>query len=94
MSEIIREVDGDKGRYVLRRDGAEAKLTYSIVSPSEIVADHTYVPPQMRGTGAAKALVARLVDDARREGVTITPTCWFVADERDRHPDWADVFAT
>lgn len=91
-SEIAREVEGSRGRYVLRRDGAEAELTYSIASPVLIVADHTGVPDAMRGSGAGQALVERLVADARAEGVKIVPLCPFVNAQRRRHPEWADVF--
>ena len=50
-TEIIREESGSKGRYVLRRDGAEAELTYSVASPGLIIADHTEVPDAFRGQG-------------------------------------------
>ena len=93
MSEITRAVEGSKGRYVLREGDAEAELTYSILSPSHIIADHTGVPDAMRGTGAGKRLVERLVADARAEGVKITPLCPFVRAQAARHPEWADVFA-
>ena len=92
--EILREVDGSKGRYVIRKDGIEAELTYSILSPQTVIADHTGVPDAMRGTGAGRALVARLVDDARSEGFRIVPLCPFVNSERRAHPDWTLVFAT
>jgi predicted GNAT family acetyltransferase len=55
LSEIEREVGDTKGRYVLRMNGAEAELTYSILSPTHIIADHTGVPDGMRGTGAGAA---------------------------------------
>lgn len=89
---IAREVSGSRGRYVIARDGAEAELTYSIASPHLIIADHTSVPDAFRGTGAGRALVERLVADARAEGVKIVPLCPFVNAMRARHPDWADVF--
>jgi predicted GNAT family acetyltransferase len=92
LNEIIREIDGAKGRYVLRSDGAEAELTYSILSPTRIIAHHTGVPDAMRGTGAGLSLVERLVADARAEGVTITPLCPFVRAQAARHPEWQDVF--
>ncbi|MFN7053701.1 MAG: GNAT family N-acetyltransferase, partial [Gemmobacter sp.] len=69
--QITRETTGSKGRYVIRQNGAEAELTYSITSPTLIIADHTGVPDAFRGTGAGLALVTRLVEDARREGVKI-----------------------
>lgn len=92
-AEITREVEGAKGRYVLRRDGAEAELTYSIASPTLVIADHTGVPDAFRGAGAGRALVERLVADARAEGFKIMPLCPFVNAQRARHPEWADVFA-
>lgn len=90
--EISREVDGSKGRYVLRHPNGEGELTYSIASPTLIIADHTGVPDSLRGTGAGKALVERLIADARAEGVKIVPLCPFVNAMRRRHPEWSDVF--
>ncbi|MGJ8605043.1 MAG: GNAT family N-acetyltransferase [Marivita sp.] len=94
MSEfdIQRELDGAKGRYVIRQDGAEAELTYSVTSPTLVIADHTGVPDVFRGTGAGLALVTRLVADARAEGFKIVPLCPFVNAQRRKHPDWADAF--
>lgn len=89
---ITREVTATKGRYVLRRGKEEAELTFSIASPTLIIADHTDVPDSFRGTGAGQALVERLVADARAEGVKIVPLCPFVNATRRRHPEWADVF--
>ncbi len=89
---ILREAAGSRGRYVIRQNGAEAELTYSILSPSRIIADHTGVPDALRGSGIGRRLVERLVEDARAEGVKIVPLCPYVNAERRRHPDWADVF--
>lgn len=94
MSELAieHERSGSKGRYVLRDDGHEAELTYSVLSPKMVIADHTDVPEALRGTGAGQALVARLVEDARAQGFAITPLCPFVNAQRRKHPEWADVF--
>jgi len=89
---ITRERGETKGRYLLRQNGAEAELTYSIASPHLIIADHTGVPDALRGTGAGLALAERLVTDARAEGVKIIALCPFVAAQRRKHPEWADVF--
>ena len=60
---ITREHGETKGRYVARVEGVagEAELTYSIASPTMIIADHTGVPDAMRGMGVALALATRLV---------------------------------
>ncbi|MGL6212159.1 MAG: GNAT family N-acetyltransferase [Paracoccaceae bacterium] len=92
---VTREVraDGAKGRYVIRLGGAEAELTYSVVTPELIIADHTDVPDAFRGTGAGLAMVQQLVADARAEGFKVMPLCPFVNATRKKHPDWADVFS-
>ncbi len=90
--EIFREVHGSKGRYVIYHGDHEAALTYSILSPQTVIADHTGVPEELKGTGMGRALVARIVEDARDEGFKIVPLCPFVNAERRKHPDWADVF--
>ncbi|MEL7133403.1 MAG: GNAT family N-acetyltransferase [Pseudomonadota bacterium] len=90
--QIRREETASKGRYVLSRDGDEAELTYSILSPQTRIADHTGVPDSMRGSGAGQALVKRLVEDAFAEGWKIVPLCPFVNAQRAKHPEWADAF--
>ena len=90
--QITRDHGDTKGRYVLTQDGAEADLTYSILSPTKIIADHTGVPDTLRGSGAGRALVERLVADARAEGVKIIALCPFVKAQAARHPEWQDVF--
>ena len=94
MSELdIRlEMSDSRGRYVVPVEGGEAELTFSIASPTLRIADHTGVPDNVRGTGVGRALVQRLVDDARAEGFKIMPLCPYVNAERRRHPEWADVF--
>lgn len=94
LSEIAKEVAGSKGRYVLTRDGAEAEITFSVLSPKTVIADHTGVPDALRGTGAGRELVEYMVADARKEGFKIVPLCPFVNAERRKHPDWADAFQT
>ena len=90
---ITREVNGSKGRYVIRVGVEEAELTYSITTPELIIADHTEVPDSFRGTGAGLALVTRMVEDARKEGFRIMPLCPFVNAQRRKHPEWADAFS-
>jgi uncharacterized protein len=98
MSEltITREDQPTRGRYVARITGidAEAELTFSKADEKLIIADHTGVPDAFRGKGVARALFDRLVSDARANGVKIIPLCPFVNAERQKRPEWADVFQT
>jgi predicted GNAT family acetyltransferase len=91
--EITLERTGPKGRYVLRRDGAEAELTFTSAGATLRILDHTGVPEAMRGLGVGRALVARAVADARAEGLRVKPLCPFAAAAFARRPDWADVRA-
>lgn len=90
---VEKETGPTKGRYVIRHEGAEAELTFSITSPTLIIADHTGVPDAFRGMGAGLALVEALVADARANGFKVVPLCPFVNAQRKRHPEWADVFS-
>jgi uncharacterized protein len=91
--EVSREQGPTKGRFVIRKDGDEAELTYSVTTPTLVIADHTGVPDAFRGTGAGRALVEALVAAARADGFKVVPLCPFVNAQRRRHPEWADVFA-
>lgn len=90
---ITREDTPTKGRYVGRLAGIteEAELTFSKASATLVIADHTYVPETMRGSGVGRALAERLIADARAEEFRIFPLCPFVKALARRHPEWADV---
>ena len=90
---ITHSESDSRGRYEARveaRDGV-GELTYSRLSPTKIIADHTGVDDSLRGTGVARALVERLVADARRDSFKIVPRCSFVVAQFRRHPEWSDV---
>jgi len=98
MSNItVTEQGGDAkhGRYVARVDGieGEAELTFAKLGPDLVSADHTEAPESLRGTGAAAALVDRLVEDARQQGFKIIPECSYVRARYEKHRDWSDIFA-
>lgn len=85
--------DERHGRYVARVNeiNGEAELTFTRRGPGLVSADHTGAPENLRGTGAALALVERLIADARLEGFRIIPICPYVQAQYRKHPDWADV---
>jgi predicted GNAT family acetyltransferase len=91
---ITQEDHATWGRYVARLDGidAEAGLVYRRSSDKLITAEHTGVPDAFRGRGVGRALVTRMVEDARAQGLKIIALCTYVNAERKKHPEWADVF--
>jgi predicted GNAT family acetyltransferase len=91
---ITRSDTDSKARYAARVEGIaeEAELTISKVTPTLIIADHTYVPDSMRGLGVARLLADRLIADARAAGQRIVPLCPYVRAQAMKHrDDWADV---
>lgn len=84
---------GHKGRFAARVEGAEdeGELTISAVSDVLVIADHTFIPDTLRGTGVASALVDALITDARARGYRIIPLCPFVRAQSLKHPEWSDV---
>ncbi|MEO0990920.1 MAG: GNAT family N-acetyltransferase [Pseudomonadota bacterium] len=90
---ITYEESGSKGRYTVTASGieGEGELTFSRVSDVLIIADHTVVPDSMRGLGAARALVERLIADSREKGQRIVPLCPYVRAQAQKHPEWNDV---
>ncbi|CTQ52549.1 hypothetical protein LP7551_01068 [Roseibium album] len=91
---ITLEMEATKGRYIAKVNGIQvaAELTFSVVNDQLIIADHTGVPDAMRGLGVGKALVERLVSDARKKQIKIVPLCPYVNALRKKHAEWADVF--
>lgn len=73
--------------------GHAGELTWHPAGENVRVADHTGVPPAMRGRGIAEKLVQELIRDAREQGFTIVPACSYVAAQFRRHPEWRDLEA-
>lgn len=91
--DIVHDVSGSKGRYVITHPEGESELTYSVMSPTLVIADHTVVAEGYEGQGIGLKLVERLLEDAREKGFKILPLCPFVNAQRRKHPEWADLFS-
>lgn len=91
---IVREETAVGGRYVAKVAGieGEGELTFRRQGTDVRVAVHTGVPDVFRGLGLGRALVTRLVQDARAEHFKIVARCSYVEAERRKHPEWADAF--
>jgi predicted GNAT family acetyltransferase len=91
---ITRTDETTHGAYRAELPGAPhpAKLTWTARGSARI-AEHTFVPPEMRGQGVAMQLVEALVADAREQGFTIVPQCSYVEAAFRRHPEWAGLLA-
>ena len=80
----------DARRYVMRLDGTIASvLDYRMLGDS-VAFTRTFTNPTYRGSGLAGELVGFAVDDVEAtSGRRIVPSCWYVGEWFDRHPDRA-----
>jgi len=83
--EVIHDVEGHR----FTAPGG-ACLEYTPDS-DRVVFDHTYVPPEMRGTGVASVLAQVAFDHARAAGWKVVPACSYIATWVKRHPDYDDL---
>ena len=91
---IIRTDETTHGAYRADVPGAERQAELTWTARGKVrVAEHTFVPPEARGTGIAMKLVEALIEDAREQGFTVEPQCSYVEAAFRRRPEWADLRA-
>lgn len=96
MSEEIsihREDGAQGGRLVFILEGHQGELTYTRPVDGQMSVNHVGVPPPLENRGLGAKLVARAVEEARKDGLKIRPVCPFAAAMFRRHPEWRDVLA-
>lgn len=81
--------DTESGRFAIHAGSHTAALDYELLA-DKVVFTHTDVPAQLEGRGLGGRLVRAGLDWARSEGLSVIPTCAFVAAYIGRHPEYAD----
>lgn len=59
----------------------------------KIYLTHTEAPEELRGTGAAAELVKRTLQCSRENGLTVVPSCSYIAKYIDNNPEWRDILS-
>jgi predicted GNAT family acetyltransferase len=91
MSEAVEVTDNPaEHRFEARLDGEVAFAEYRL-KPGQIVLPHTVVPPAFEGKGVASALARAAFGYAREHGLTVIPTCPFMAGWVKKHPEAQDI---
>jgi hypothetical protein len=86
--------DAQARRFSGEIDGHACRLDYRLHEyDREVMLTHTFVPPALRGHGAAAELVKAALDWARAEGLKVVPACSYVRVYMRRHPDTLDLLA-
>ena len=80
-------------RFELTAGEGLAFLTYRDSPRGHRVLIHTEVPSELQGQGIGSRLVKAVLEDARAHQRPIVPSCEFVKDYLQRHPEYADVIA-
>jgi predicted GNAT family acetyltransferase len=80
-------------RYELRLGDRLIGLAQYRRRNGRLVLTHTEVDESCSGRGFGSALVAAALADVKRQGLTVTPLCPFVADYIRRHPEYEDLVA-
>jgi uncharacterized protein len=93
---MVHEVrrNAEESRYELLIDGKVAAVADYRADGDVWTMPHTVVDRTRRGQGLGAAVVRGALDDAREQGATVIPTCWFVAEFIESHPDYADLLAS
>jgi predicted GNAT family acetyltransferase len=92
MANEVRRNDANS-RYELLVDGELAGTADFRLDEDRVVLPHTVIDQRRRGEGLGAILVQGALDDIRHAGRTVVPTCWYVAQYIDEHPDERDLLA-
>jgi predicted GNAT family acetyltransferase len=82
-----------RSRYEAVVDGQVVAFADYEVRGSIVVMPHTVTQPHLRGQGHAGRVVQFALDDIRSAGRKVIPSCWYVAQFIDEHPEYADLVA-
>ena len=81
-------------RYELSQDGKVAYLAWEERGTGELVFNHTFVPPELRGRNLAAILTKFALEDARVQGRRVVPQCSYVAAYMERNREYDDLRAS
>ncbi len=83
--------DSESKKFFIKNKGQEAHMTYHYQDNETLVYAHTFVPPELRGSGLAGKVVRTALEWARSQGLKVVPTCSYVQKFVRRHPEFQDV---
>ncbi|HZT49122.1 MAG TPA: GNAT family N-acetyltransferase [Hyphomicrobiaceae bacterium] len=81
-----------RSRYEMDVEGRVALVHYKL-APGLITLWHSEVPSELEGRGVGTRLVLAVLEDVRRQGLKVSPTCSFVRAVMARHPEYNDLLA-
>lgn len=92
MSDTHFTNNKDENQFELHKDGHTAFLEY-ILQGEKIYLTHTEAPEALQGTGAAASLVKQALQYSREHGLTVVPSCSYVAKYIMKTGEWNDILS-
>ena len=83
----------EASRYEILLDGQLVGIADYRDRGDSIVFPHTEIDRSMRGRNLGAQLVQGALDDVRGSGKRVVPSCWYVAQFIDEHPEYHDLLA-
>lgn len=82
--------NAEEKRYEMHIEGHTPIIEY-IKTKDKIFLTHTEVPKELEGKGIGSSLVKAVLEDVKKQDLTLVPLCPFVASYIKRHPEWKDL---
>jgi predicted GNAT family acetyltransferase len=83
----------EQSRYELVLDGRVIGVADYQRVGDHLVFPHTEIERPLRGQGYGDQLIKGALDDVRRVGLTLVPSCWAVAEYIAEHPEYGALVA-
>ncbi|MCU1372803.1 MAG: GCN5-related N-acetyltransferase [Actinomycetia bacterium] len=93
MSDPTVVDDPSRSRYELLLDDHVAGTVAYLRHGDILDLVHTEIEPDHEGEGLGSAIARGVLDDVRRRGLRIRPTCPFIAGWLEKHPAYEDLIA-
>jgi uncharacterized protein len=87
------EHDPQRHRFFVEVPGGTAELTFEVVDPHTLDLQHTRVPEAAAGQGVGGKLAEAAFEWARAHDTRLIPSCPFVREWLERHPERKDQLA-
>lgn len=88
---LIQETTNKGKAYIGNPDTPLAAMTFSKAGDSLIIIDHTEVDESLRGQGAGRKMLDKMVEMAREKGIKILPLCPYAKSVFDKDESIQDV---
>ena len=91
MADPVQVTDNvSRRRFEVELAGEVAFAEYAL-EPGRMILPHTVIPPAFEGRGVASALARHAFGYARERGLSVVPTCPFMAAWVKKHPEAQDL---